>query len=271
MLTFEYPDQWHAASFEHPSSVSTVMTYLSTEPISNPCVRSGSAILCHSPVDELSEGGVLITWWRWGLHRANPGPDPEAGELIHVGGRSATIKTAAESPLCFDIGAERYVLVQIPDPTLNGTWTRMDVCLRGPDLTAPMAQIDATLASVEWLAPEPSTTIDLTAGSLEYELALYDDTSLVTSAEPLEVATLPGGATEVRAEGNTLEVRWMGGSCRRGPILGLSGTSTELLLIVEPEAGPPSAAPCEPTGVPMGVTLVLESPVEQDAIYVETW
>lgn len=271
MLSFDYPLRWQAGQFWYPSSVSVLKTYLSTETLRPPCIQSGSAILCRNPIEQLSEGGVLISWWRWGLHHGAPGPDPNSGQLTHIGGRSATVQSAAQSGRCLSMKADESMRVEIPDPTLSGSWTVMDACLREP-VAAAQEQIASLLASVEWSSPRPTTTVGLTVDQQEYMLRIFDDTGLVTSVEQdsfgLEDPAAPG---EARATGNTVKLAWIGGPCSLEPTLGLAGRADRLLLLLEPDAGLGTAGDCEAIALQFGVKLTVSEPVTQDALYLEVW
>ena len=150
VLSFDYPGKWGDASFDVTSSFSTVLVFLSTAPLSDPCDRTASVIACvRNPVTALESNGVLVEWSR----QSFPGWtfDPTKGRLTTVGGRQATLEQSvpSEGP-CQEIGGERELVVTIVDPTPDMNWTGMRACLRGPSLDDLQAQVEAMLASVTW-------------------------------------------------------------------------------------------------------------------------
>ncbi len=268
MLAFDFPPDWHAERSWYPSSVSDLKGYFSTEELRPPCIQSGTAILCRKPVAELSPGGLLISWWRWGLHHGAPGPDPTAGQLIHVGGRSARLHDARAEGHCLDTKADQTLRLEIPDPTLDGSWTVMDACLREP-VEDSRAKMDAMLASVEWSAPQPTELLPL-GDPPAVTVALFDDTGLVTNAT-FEVRGA-GDQAGVFATDTGVVVSWAGPFCGQEPIIGLARDSGKLLVLLEPFAGL-AAEPGMECDVfsPLLVTLALSEPVAQNDLHLEVW
>jgi hypothetical protein len=151
-LSFDYPAAWVVGQYDDTSSFSSLKAFLSTEPLHDPCVRTPSSISCGNPIVQLAPNGILVGWWR----RSWPGWtfDPGAGEAVHVAGEPATLEVT-QSGETGDMVCDRYMVVKIPDQPANSNWTEMDACLRGPDLAASQAQIEAMLRSVQWENPNP--------------------------------------------------------------------------------------------------------------------
>lgn len=268
MLAFDFPAEWNADRSVYPSSVSELKTYLSTEKLHAPCIKSGSATICSPPVESLSPGGVLVSWWRWGLHRGEPGPDPTAGALIHVGGRSARLHDSGAEGHCLGIESDTNLRLEIPDPTLDGSWTVMDACMRSP-IEDSRAKIDAMLDSVEWLSPAP--TQDVSVGDYGVNLRLYDDTGLVTSAVGGNSPPSAGDAEAVVVP-DGLEVRWEWNACEGPPSLGLSLDAGRLLVLLDP--GPSKVPPgtvCDALAGPVSVTLTMSEPIDPVGLHLEVW
>ena len=148
-VAFDYPAAWSAAQFDVLSSFSGSIVYLSTAPLADPCDRGPNSIACvREAASALGPDGLLVEWSWHGF----PGWtfDPTKGRRIDVGGRRATVEEGAASDSCAAIGGERELLVTIDDPLVDQNWTEVRACLRGPDLTASLSQIDAMLRTVRW-------------------------------------------------------------------------------------------------------------------------
>ncbi len=148
-LSFSYPGSWNAASFLVASSFSSVIVYLSTAPLADPCDRAPGSVACvRSAVAGLEPDGVLVEWTR----QSFPGWafDPAKGEPIAVGGRRATLERPVPSDPCRAIGGDEEIVVTIDDPIPDQNWTEMRACLRGPSHEALEAQIQTILRTVVW-------------------------------------------------------------------------------------------------------------------------
>jgi hypothetical protein len=147
-LSFDYPATWYAATYPVVSSFSTVQVFLSTVPLSDPCLRTSTSISCErSAVDSLGADGALVTWVHWGF----PGRtfDPANGDPATVGGRRATLEWSSASPSCAAIGGERELLVTI-ESRAEWNWDELQACLRGPAFERLDQEIEAMLDSVRW-------------------------------------------------------------------------------------------------------------------------
>ena len=148
-LSFGYPGSWGAASFPVVSSFSSVIVYLSTAPLADPCVRTPGSIACvRSAVAGLEPDGVLVEWSR----QSFPGWtfDPAKGEPVAVAGRRATLERPVPSDACRAIGGDEEIVVTIDDPIPDQNWTEMQACLRGPSLDAIESQVETMLQTVVW-------------------------------------------------------------------------------------------------------------------------
>ena len=102
-----------------------------------------------------------------------------------------------------------------------------------------------------------------------------DQTGLVVGARKLQQAG-PGGArpesvADARPDDRQIDVEWLGGVCRFGPTVTVTGDAQTLLVTIDPTAGgqlPPGIG-CSDIGAFYGVTLDLNTPIEQQAIEVE--
>ena len=149
VLSFDYPGAWSAARFDVVSSFSTVIVYLSTSPLADPCDRTPDSMACtRLAVSALAPDGILVAWSRrsW----ASWAFDATKGRLLAVAGRRATIEQLDPGQGCRAVGGTRELVVTIDDPTPDWNWTEAWACLRGPSLDALQAQVDAMLATVKW-------------------------------------------------------------------------------------------------------------------------
>ena len=66
---------------------------------------------------------------------------------------------------------------------------------------------------------------------------------------------------------STLEVAWLGGACRFGPTVELTGDVDDVLVSIHASAGGglPPGIECPAVGVFYGVTISLTQPVDQDS------
>jgi hypothetical protein len=61
VVTFDRPRAWHVYRYQRETTESQLVTYLSTQPLHDPCVRGDSGTLrCALPLDRLRRGGVFV-------------------------------------------------------------------------------------------------------------------------------------------------------------------------------------------------------------------
>jgi len=141
-LTFEYPGTWAARQYDDQSSFSTLIVFLSNQPMIPPCNDGG----CGLAVKRLNRGGVLAWWSEWGM----PGWafDKNAkGESLTVGGRRATLVI---KPGCHQIGGRVFMQAVVERPQVPDNWYELDACIRGPGVDQIEAQVRALLASTRF-------------------------------------------------------------------------------------------------------------------------
>jgi hypothetical protein len=120
----------------------------------------------------------------------------------------------------------------------------------------------------------PSLVVPLAANDFgEFKLLVYDETGLVTDGHSVGQPGQGSGGPEAiaRPELGELEVMWTGGACADQPTLTLTGDASRLRLVLEPAPMHWTILPvsCPAVGLIFGVTLSLNSPVEQDALTLE--
>jgi hypothetical protein len=145
-LSFEYPSEWKQATWPVQSTFEKLVTYLSTEPLHDPCRRTANSFTCGEPLRRLRAGGVLVEWSLLGFpdtdrHRLNAMP----GSWTSVDDRRA--KLAVDLlPVCRGVGADRSLYALIP-LSLRGNYYALRACLRGPGLVRSERQVRRLLAS----------------------------------------------------------------------------------------------------------------------------
>lgn len=153
-VRFAYPESWHSLRYTTPGLLTRSMIYLSTEPLSDPCVSTkegaAEAITCDWPITGLGENGVLAEWDVGG----KPGWQLSAvsGARAKVGGRPARIETGASGPVaeaCRRIGADRFLSAWIAR-RVRSNFYRLVVCIRGPDFTTLKHEVHVLLASTRF-------------------------------------------------------------------------------------------------------------------------
>jgi hypothetical protein len=145
-LSFEYPSEWEPATWSVQSTFESLVTYLSTEPLHDPCRRTADSVTCGEPLRRLSAGGVLVEWSHVGFpdadrHRLTAMP----GSWTMVDGRRA--KLAVDLlPVCRGVDADRSLLALIP-VSPRGNYYALRACLRGPGLVRSERAVRRLLAS----------------------------------------------------------------------------------------------------------------------------
>lgn len=142
-----------------------------------------------------------------------------------------------------------------------------------PRRIAALIVLAALLHACATTAPDFSVPLG-NQGFGDHQVDVFDSTGLVTGAR---AETLPPGEPrgEVVAHPERLELQigWLGGACSHRPTVLISGTAEALRITVtnpnDPQPLPFLPIACPAVGIPMGVTLSLTRPVEQDAVGVE--
>jgi hypothetical protein len=149
-LSFHHPSAWREQDFDVPAAtMSSVVTYLSTMKLHDPCTittdATGTTSECGYPIARLADGAVLVIWETVATLKAGGGPDvPHPNTTIS--GEPARVDRT-QPGTCSDIGATETIVATITRPT--GNVFEMTACLRGPNLASAEAQVNAMLRSVQ--------------------------------------------------------------------------------------------------------------------------
>ena len=144
-VSFRYPATWKPspAAWRWKLTFSSLVTYLATQPMHDPCSTSGNSTTCAPPFGALVPGGILVTWTSrdapgWTLAR-------QPGRATTLGGHRARVQIARPGA-CRYLGAAETVTAQI---ALTGSSSlQMQACLRGTTTKANEARVLAMLASL---------------------------------------------------------------------------------------------------------------------------
>jgi hypothetical protein len=149
-VTFRYPTSWSATVWKEHVLHFDPMVYLSTERAQHdPCTSNGFDTVCGWPVARLSPNGLIVKWENRGYPGTNVGTFP--GRTTLVGGRAARV-SVTKPGTCRRLGADETISVSIARP-LQGNWTQVDACLRGPNLSTLERQVHALLDTAHFTAP----------------------------------------------------------------------------------------------------------------------
>jgi hypothetical protein len=122
---------------------SRLLTYLSTDPLHDPCTRTIQEVSCTTPIRALSQGGVLVTWTEVGM----PGRRlaTQAGKDYTFAHSRARVFTEHPGEAnCEQSLTANFLYQRLPshDEVLD-----MQACIRGPGVQMIERQLMAMLAS----------------------------------------------------------------------------------------------------------------------------
>jgi hypothetical protein len=144
-VSFRYPAAWKTspAAWRWKLTFSSLVTYLATQPMHDPCSTSGNSTTCAPPFGALVPGGILVTW----THLGTPGWSlaKQPGKATTLAGRHARVQIARPGA-CRYLGASETVTAQVALASSNSV--QMQACLRGSTAKANEARVLAMLASL---------------------------------------------------------------------------------------------------------------------------
>jgi hypothetical protein len=145
--SFSHPADWtvRLPDANLDKGHSTVVLYLSNQPLHSVCQRQGTLNLLGcggEPLERLDSGGVFVEWWIGRGMAWNPPPTPD--RRLTIGGRTAVIVLGSScAPI---IGVERSMRIFIERNASSGDV--LDGCFHGPATDAAMAQFLAMVQSM---------------------------------------------------------------------------------------------------------------------------
>jgi hypothetical protein len=117
--------------------------------------------------------------------------------------------------------------------------------------------------------PPADFTVVITQPDHSYTVRIYDASDLVDGASSVgSLLSAPTDGVVAHPESKSLDIHWLGGECKRTPVIHIEGTATALTVTVEPDAteGIPFIGACAAVGIYLGVTLSLQAAVSQGSV-----
>jgi hypothetical protein len=145
-VSFRYPTAWKAspAAWHWQSSFSSLVTYLSTQPMHDPCTRTSTETTCAPPLGALLPGAILVSWTRGGLPNWSLAKQP--GRSTTLAGRRAKVQIARPGA-CRYLGASETITAQVALSPRHSS-LEMQACLRGSSTAPNEKRVLAMLASL---------------------------------------------------------------------------------------------------------------------------
>jgi hypothetical protein len=153
-VSFHYPTAWRRSTYSVVSSFTVLITYLSTEPLHNPCrtTRDAQSITqtCGQPLERIRPGGVLVRWQRAG--KPGIGITRYPGVRDTIDGHPARVATTPADPSCAALGGNLSVDAVIASQILNSpdSTIEMTACLTGSNTQQAQAAVERMLTSAHF-------------------------------------------------------------------------------------------------------------------------
>jgi hypothetical protein len=160
-LVFDYPHQWREFHYENPSSFSSVIAYLATVDVADPCVRTPDSVSC-GPGYELEPGTLVVT-----VENASfPGFDildlPTGARPLVAGGLPGYVQDTDPFAQTGATAARTWSLAM---PGSIDNYYRITVQVREPGIAEAFAAVDALVANLAY--DPPVTPLPTGAGAAE--------------------------------------------------------------------------------------------------------
>jgi hypothetical protein len=128
-IALKAPPEWRSYQYSVPHD--SLIGYLSTAPLHDPCVRTTTSTDCSQPIDHLTPDDLLIGWGTAGDAFTASIAKLRGGERIVVGGRAARISVAAANEFCAGLGGDTSITVAVGSTSNADSHIafRMDGCL----------------------------------------------------------------------------------------------------------------------------------------------
>lgn len=147
-LSFTHPKTWKVYEYTiPPGSFSSVIAYLSTQPIPDPCARLRDWISCSEPaIGSLRPDGVFVRRSANGMPGWRIAGVKGHAQVIH--GHLVKVSVGKPDETCPGNTREMISAVLTHSPSDNG-YIGVQACLSGPRLRAAEAEVRSMLDSVQ--------------------------------------------------------------------------------------------------------------------------
>jgi hypothetical protein len=177
---FGYPLAWRFSPGHWLFSFQSTIGYIGTIPVdpARICQSSPSSLSCDFRAYDLPPGNVVVFLSRAGNGMTDPVAfydHPGRGSRVNVGGSPAVFidqKTVATD--------RRLLTWRIARPDAYGNWIELDAEIHGPDDGTLRAQLDALIASFQFVPPAIPLTTDPTMADAIAKKAI----ATITTAQP---------------------------------------------------------------------------------------
>lgn len=165
-LVFEAPAAWTVYHYEVMSSFTSVLAYLGTVEVQDPCTRTATTVSCASGY-HLEPGTLVVTITAAGfpLRNALTGAGPEAIR-VEVGGLPGLRVAAPAFP---GVDADSSVVWRFARPGSMDNWYEIRAEIRGPGEDSLLRAVERMVDSVRF--DPPVVPLDVTAAGRAKALA----------------------------------------------------------------------------------------------------
>ena len=143
-LVFDYPAAWHEFHYQNVSTMSSVIAYLATVDVHDPCVRSANGMSC-GPGYELQPGTMVVTVETAAFPGFNILDVPAGAQPLVAGGLPGYVQ---DSDPFAQTGATAARTWSLAMPGSIDNYYRITAQAREPGVDAAFAQVDSLVAGL---------------------------------------------------------------------------------------------------------------------------
>jgi hypothetical protein len=149
-IVLDYPASWDVFHYEVVSSFTSIVAYLGSVEVRDPCVRTPNSVSCGAAYD-LDPGTVVVTITAASFpgRTALDNPAPGARHM-EVGGLPGLREQALPFP---GVGADQSIEWRFARPDSIHNWYVVRADVRGPGTDAMLGQVQAMIDTLRWDPP----------------------------------------------------------------------------------------------------------------------